>query len=325
MSSDGSPQADDTNKLFRVVELYCGIGGCAAALQATSGDPARGHSRATTQTIAAIDINRGALNVYAYNYPHPTFPALLEFLRLERLRRWDAHLWWMSPPCQPFTQRGHQRDLDDPRTKTFLAVIDHIAAVRPRYVALENVPPFRESRVRRHLIETLEESGYTSLHECLLCPSDFGIPNRRQRYYLVAGRGPLLPFPTPRHRSRPLATYLDSASSPDLEVDPELIERYGHSLHLVRANDPDAVTHCFTSAYGRSPVRSGSYLEHATGVRRFSPGEILRLLGFPPSYQLPPDLPLANAWRLVGNSLSITPVQSVLAAIPELAGLETQK
>ena len=79
-----------------------------------------------------------------------------------------------------------------------------------------------------------------------------------------------------------------------------------------------SVTACFTSAYGRSPVRSGSYLATAAGIRRFSPAEILRLLGFPADYELPPEMTLRNAWRLVGNSLSVPAVRTVLAAIPEL-------
>ncbi len=303
-------------KPFRVVEFYSGIGGCAAALG--SFEP-----QVETQTVAAIDIHRGALDVYAHNFPHPTVPALVKSLTVERLQRWDAHLWWLSPPCQPFTRRGHQRDLDDPRAATFLAALDRIAAVRPPYVALENVPPFRESRGHQRLIATLEQAGYTSLHESLLCPSDFGIPNRRQRYYLVAARGDLLPLRSPSYVGHPLAAYLDSEPSSALEVEPTLQEHYRFSLHLVHADDPDAITQCFTSAYGRSPVRSGSYLEHSNGVRRFSPSEILRLLGFPASYRLPPGLSLGNAWRLVGNSLSIVPVRSILAAIPEFSSLES--
>ena len=96
------------------------------------------------------------------------------------------------------------------------------------------------------------------------------------------------------------------------------MERYRGALHVIDPGDPRAVAHCFTSAYGRSPVRSGSYLATKTGVRRFSPAEILRLLGFPESFRLPPELGLEGAWRLVGNSLSIDAVRWVLGTIPEL-------
>ncbi len=309
--------ADGRRSRLGVLELYCGIGGCAAAL----GDAA--------DVTAAVDVNRLALGVYGYNFPHRRVPALVESIAVDRLRPWGADLWWMSPPCQPFTRRGRRRDVDDPRAETLLALLRLVAEVRPRYVAFENVPGFSGSRGHRRLLETLDRAGYRSFRECLLCPTELGVPNRRRRYYLVAARGRLEPFPRQRRRvtvatrNGLLARYLDAEPAPELAVEPGLVERYRGALHVVRGDDPGAVTACFTSAYGRSPVKSGSYLATRSGVRRFSPAEILRLLGFPAGYRLPPDLPLGNAWRLVGDSLSIVAVRQVLAAVPELASLAT--
>jgi hypothetical protein len=102
-----------------------------------------------------------------------------------------------------------------------------------------------------------------------------------------------------------------------LELEPELAARYAGALHLVDANDETAVASCFTAAYGRSPVRSGSYLDLGAGrLRRFAPEEVLRLLGFPPGFGFPPGIPRQVAWRLAGNSLSLPAVQAVLASIP---------
>ncbi len=290
----------------RVLELYCGIGGCAAAL----GKAAR--------PVAAIDVNRVALGVYRHNFSHPVVAALVESVPVDRLRRWDADLWWMSPPCQPFTRRGLERDLDDPRAATLLAALDRLAEVRPAYLAFENVPGFQGSRGHQRLLATLDRAGYGSVLECTLCPTDLGMPNRRRRYYLVASRGSLQTLPEPRSAGTELCRYLDSDPDPALDVEPGLVERYRGALDVVDRDDPAAVTSCFTSAYGRSLVRSGSYLATASGIRRFSPTEILRLLGFPADYLLPADLPLKNAWRLAGNSLSVPVVRSLLSTIPEL-------
>lgn len=293
---------------LRVLELYCGIGGCAAAL----GDAAT--------TVAAIDVNRVALGVYRHNFPHPTHAALVESVPVDQLREWNADLWWMSPPCQPFTRRGLQRDLDDPRAETLLAVLERVAEVRPAYLAFENVPGFEESQAHGRLLSALDGAGYRSILECLLCPTDFGVPNRRRRYYLVAARDSPLPSRQPYcDVTRPaLAQYLDPDPDPALAVDPGLVERYRGALHVVDAGDPGAETLCFTSAYGRSLVRSGSYLATVSGVRRFSPAEILRLLGFPAGYRLPAGLRRKNAWRLAANSLSVPVVRSLLSAIPEI-------
>jgi hypothetical protein len=115
-------------------------------------------------------------------------------------------------------------------------------------------------------------------------------------------------------------------------VDPELVRRYEGALDVVDPDVPGAVTACFTAAYGRSPVRSGSYLalngpdgpgnpSDQPRLRRFSPTEVLRLLGFPAAFTLPPDLPPEKAWPLAGNSLSVPAVRRVLSSLPELAGL----
>ncbi len=293
---------------LRVLELYCGIGGCATAL----GEVA--------EQVTAVDVNRLALSVYSRNFAHLAVPALVESLPIDRLKRWNADLWWMSPPCQPFTQRGRQRDIEDPRARTFLALLERIAAVRPTTIACENVPPFRHSKVRERLLDTLDRSGYETVRETVLCPTDFGIPNRRRRYYLIASRDSLRPPQPPIRKPTRLSQYLDSAPSPDLTVDPALVARFRGALHVVRADDPEAVTQCFTSAYGRSPVRSGSYCAEGSGIRHFSPREILRLLGFPPTFHLPETLSLRKSWRLVANSLSIVPVRHVLGALPAWHG-----
>ena len=296
------------NQRLRVAELYCGIGGCAAAV------------RSAAAVVSAVDINRQALDVYRRNFPHPTATATIESLSPTTLRDWQTDLWWISPPCQPFTRRGRRRDAKDSRTQSFLVILNRLKELTPRYVAIENVPGFQGSITHSLLLDTLSDLDY-EVQERLLCPTAFGIPNRRERYYLVAGRSPLREVPPPRVDAHPLRSFLDKEPSPELRVDAELVRRYRQALNVVDPVDSMAVSSCFTAAYGHSPIRSGSYLQTPSGLRRFSPTEILRLLGFPKSYTLPSDMPLQTAWRLVGNSLSIHSVRYALSAIPELARL----
>jgi len=288
-----------------VLELFCGIGGCAAAL----GERAR--------IVAAVDQNRHALAVYRHNFTHPVFPLALESVRESQWQAWTADVWWMSPPCPPYTRRGLRRDVEDPRARSFAAVLKQIAAHRPRHVAFENVPGFVGSRAHRLLKQTLDRSGYV-FRETLLCPTELGLPNRRERFYLVAGLDGLAPWPERAGAALRLSDLLDSSPATELWCDPLLAHRYPHALHVVDPRDPQACSACFTSAYGRSIVRSGSYLATGAGLRRFSPSEILRLLDFPDSYRLPADLPRRRAWSLAGNSVSVRAVRWVLSAIPGL-------
>jgi DNA (cytosine-5)-methyltransferase 1 len=292
--------------MMRILELYSGIGGCAAAVA----------GRAVV--VAAVDIDRAALAVVRHNFDHPAVARTLESAPSEFFRRGDADLWWLSPPCQPFTRRGRMRDADDRRSESLAALVGHIAELRPRHVALENVPPFLDSRMRRHLVTALAAGGY-KVRERILCPSEMGIPNRRRRYYLVASRDRLVEWPPlPRRRFR-LADVLEAEPCEEVFVPPSLAARYAGAIDVVDPADDGAIAACFTSAYGRSPVRSGSYVATPRGPRRFSPREILRLLGFGESFAFPLPITLRQAWGLAGNSLSIPAVRFVLSAIPELA------
>ncbi len=288
---------------MRLLELYCGIGGCHAALEGR------------VQSVGAVDVNRQAASVYERNHPNSRVTvADLRSFPVERLRRFEADLWWLSPPCQPFTRRGNQRDVEDPRCESFLALLPKLDSVRPARIGLENVPGFRRSEARRRLLVVLEEAGY-EFREQLLCPHTLGWPNRRERYYLVAQLGSLPSVEAPaRVERRSLAEFVDESwdRDPRLAVDDAVLSAYQGALDIVDRQDPHALAATFTSAYGRSHVRSGSYLRTRRGVRRFSPPEILALLGFPASWTLPPELSLAAAWKLVGNSLSLPSVRSVL-------------
>ncbi|MCU0872524.1 MAG: DNA cytosine methyltransferase, partial [Pirellulaceae bacterium] len=161
---------------LRVLELFCGIGGCAAAL----GDRA--------SIAAAVDINPIALSVHRRNFlSPPVHVRTIESLPAGWYRDLAADLWWLSPPCQPYTSRGRQLDLRDDRAQGLLAVIERIAELRPAYVGLENVEGFRDSQSHRRLRGMLDACGY-QVHEQVLCPTQLGIPNRRPRFYLVAAK-----------------------------------------------------------------------------------------------------------------------------------------
>ncbi len=293
--------------VLRVLELFCGIGGCAAAL----GDAA--------SVVAAVDINRNALKAYDHNFAHTSLACSVESIPIQTLREWKAGLWWLSPPCQPYTQRGRKRDLEDPRAASLLALIPRIGEVRPAYLALENVPGFRHSRVYERLRVQLHRESYT-VRERVLCPTGLGLPNRRRRFYLVASRRGLCSWPSPTVGRFSIRSILQEQADPRLLAPAILLQKYRQAIHVV-TKDKDQITNCFTSAYGRSYVRSGSYFSEDGQIRRFSPPEILRILGFPSGYHLPSNLSLRQAWPLVGNSLCVPAVRHILSCIPELRAL----
>ncbi|KAJ3101778.1 tRNA (cytosine-5-)-methyltransferase [Phlyctochytrium planicorne] len=77
-------------------------------------------------------------------------------------------------------------DDEDERSKPLLHLVEVLSAMTylPKYLFLENVPNFEKSRSRSRLLTALVSRGYT-IHEFLLSPLQFGIPNDRRRYYLT--------------------------------------------------------------------------------------------------------------------------------------------
>ncbi|XP_061160614.1 tRNA (cytosine(38)-C(5))-methyltransferase isoform X6 [Syngnathus typhle] len=93
----------------------------------------------------------------------------------------------MSPPCQPFTRLGRQRGIADPRTKSFLYILNLLPRLSPlpRFILLENVKGFESSSVRQYFVQILMECGYI-FQEVMVSPTSVGIPNSRLRYFLMA-------------------------------------------------------------------------------------------------------------------------------------------
>ncbi|XP_075275559.1 tRNA (cytosine(38)-C(5))-methyltransferase isoform X3 [Opisthocomus hoazin] len=101
-------------------------------------------------------------------------------------------------PAYHYGQRqlriGLQGDVSDPRTKSFLYILDILPRLQklPKYLLLENVKGFESSSARNELLRTLETCGF-KYQEFLLSPTcgcgfclQLGIPNSRLRYFLIA-------------------------------------------------------------------------------------------------------------------------------------------
>lgn len=290
--------------MIEIVDLFCGIGGVAEA------------SPATFRVTHAIDIDRRVVPIYRTNHGVTPRAGTLDSVR----KIPDADLWWLSPPCQPYTTRGKRRAEHDPRSAALSNLLDRVAEQRPRLLVLENVPGFAGSFHHQRLREVLERRGY-GIREDLICPSQLGIPMRRRRFYLraalhsdVANLDTVgVRKPNPRLRD-----FVDPANSPppSLLVPDEQRERFGRAMRIVDPGDPAAIAGCFTAAYGSSPVGAGSYLRMGDGRwRRFSPGEIGRLLGFRGGFYWPDDLSVRARYRLLGNSLAVDVVRAILESL----------
>ncbi|XP_049951686.1 tRNA (cytosine(38)-C(5))-methyltransferase isoform X1 [Schistocerca serialis cubense] len=168
---------------LRVLELFSGIGGMHYALRESC----------SGEVVAAVDINTVANLVYTANFPQTKLlQKNIESLTAEEINNMGINMILMSPPCQPFTRNGLQKDMADNRTSPFL----HFLRLLPeltgnlKYILLENVKGFEKSEARDMFVNILQEANFI-FQEFLLSPLQFHIPNSRTRYYLIAKQRPL--------------------------------------------------------------------------------------------------------------------------------------
>ncbi|WP_396120240.1 DNA cytosine methyltransferase [Devosia aquimaris] len=111
-----------------------------------------------------------------------------------------------GPPCQGFSMNGLRKP-DDPRSRMVDVYLQYVEAVRPRLVLLENVVGFRSMKHREggtyseYVAEKLRGLGYDTWSD-ILRAADWGVPQRRPRFVLVAALQGTLPGIDPIQRMR---------------------------------------------------------------------------------------------------------------------------
>ncbi|KAL6773938.1 hypothetical protein ACKKBG_A23125 [Auxenochlorella protothecoides x Auxenochlorella symbiontica] len=165
---------------MRAVEFYSGLGGLHYALAlAVPG----------AEVVTAFDINDTANDVYQHNFGRRPSQSNIDSLTAARLDRLRAELWLLSPPCQPYTRRGLQRQSADGRAASFLSLLRRLGEMQhpPTALLLENVVGFEASDTCAAMLRTLRDLGYAVL-EVLASPTDLGLPYSRPRYFALATR-----------------------------------------------------------------------------------------------------------------------------------------
>ncbi len=284
------------------IELFSGIGAFAEGCRQTG-----------ITVIAAFDQNEHANKVYKSNFGLEPCRRNLENLQVDDLP--PADIWWMSPPCTPFSRRGQQKDDEDHRSLALSKLIELIPERLPNFVFLENVEGFAPSKMNQRFQKTLTTSGYQFV-SFNLCSSMFGVPMRRPRHFIAASRSTTLHAPNLEifKESRTLSEFLWRNNDSALFLDRAELEKYRPVLNIVDPKTSDAYLICFTRGYFKCRKASGSLIQMPDGNVRFvAPDEILSLFGFSKQFQLPEELPMPVQWRLVGNSVDVRAIRTVLS------------
>lgn len=181
-SPDGAPVTQPTP--LRYADLFAGIGGFAAALNALG-----------AEHTYSVEIDKAAAAVYARNWGHDPLGDITEDANDSVMRVGEHDILAGGFPCQPFSKSGAQKGMDEIRGTLFFNIMEVVRERRPTLVVLENV---RNLAGPRHvhewvvIIERLRAEGYQvsetsavfSPHQ--IDPAFGGSPQVRERVFITA-------------------------------------------------------------------------------------------------------------------------------------------
>ena len=165
------------------VSLFAGVGGFDLAMQRNGID-----------VVAAVEIDDKARAVLARRFPDTRlFPDVTK-VSAHDLRDAgfvpDRGIITGGFPCQDLSVAGRRKGLAGERSGLFWHIIRLVDELHPRWIVLENVPGLLSSEGGRDMgivLGALGDSGYGVAYR-VLDAQHFGVPQRRRRVFIVAGR-----------------------------------------------------------------------------------------------------------------------------------------
>lgn len=171
---------------LRFIDLFAGLGGFHLALKDL------GH-----KCVFACEADEDLATLYEKNFCLRTH-ADIRTLDLSSVP--DHDILCAGFPCQPFSKAGGQRGFDCPQWGDLIDYVIRILRIRkPHYFIIENVPNLvrhRQGKTWRTIEHRLRAAGY-SVRDRLLSPHEFGVPQIRERAFIVGRRGGLDGFSWP--------------------------------------------------------------------------------------------------------------------------------
>ena len=171
---------------FRILDLFCGAGGFSNGFE----------QNRNFKTIIGVDFNKFALETFKYN--HPLAKVICGDLKdvtiknciIKEAKKHKINMIIGGPPCQGFSNKGKNLGLQDERNFLFREYLDIVKVLNPQIFIIENVKNLitcEKSYFLNEIKKEIFKLGYKL--ECqVLNALDFGIPQNRQRAFLIGSK-----------------------------------------------------------------------------------------------------------------------------------------
>lgn len=301
------------------IDLFAGLGGFRLAMESLG-----------ATCVYSNEWDKAAQDVYAKNFGDiPEGDITL----VDEKDVPDHDILCAGFPCQAFSINGKQRGFEDSRGMLFFEVARIVKEKKPKVVFMENVKNLGahdNGRTLEVIRATMEELGYIFFQK-VLNAADYGIPQKRERIYIVCFRGDLGIADFTYPNAFKLTKHVEDILLDDEELVKNLYVTWldihyngvddaaysDKSIRLGTVNEGRQGERIYStkgaaitlSAYGGGIFsRTGGYLINGK-PRKLHPRECARLMGYPDSYKIADSMNQAH--KQFGNSVVIDVLQHI--------------
>ena len=164
---------------FTFIDLFAGIGGFRMAFQNLGG-----------QCVFSSEWDAQAQKTYFANYGEVPFGDIT----LEQTKQFipdNFDILCAGFPCQAFSLAGKRLGFEETRGTLFFDVAEILRRKQPKAFFLENVKGLAihdKGKTLKTILNTLDEIGYTVVPPQIVNAMYFGVPQHRERIYIVGFR-----------------------------------------------------------------------------------------------------------------------------------------
>jgi DNA (cytosine-5)-methyltransferase 1 len=300
----------------RVADLFAGSGGTST-----------GAAMAGAHVVYAANHSPFSVATHALN--HPSAVHVCQDLRQadwSELPPYD--LLWASPSCQVYSSANAKKKASrhDGDRATAWAVVDCADITEPSSVVIENVREFRRWRLYPEWRSALAKLGY-SLTEHILQASHHGVPQRRERLFLIGTKSGRQPYFHRAMSETPFGPCIDWESGEwklRTEAAPGAQRRMAVA---VRNHGPRCLSQHTTGHKGvplNEPIRTITTQDHWVVVdgdryRGLTIPEYLRAQSFATTHRFPEGASRGDCIEGIGNAVPPRLACDVIKAVREAA------
>ena len=308
-----------------VCSLFSGIGGIDL-----------GFIQAGFDIVWANEMDAAACRTYRHNFPNTN---LIEgdIKRIATSDIPDCDVLTAGFPCQPFSIAGLQKGFKDRDGNLFFEITRIIDAKRPKVVFLENVPNLMEhddGKTFLVIFNGLAQFGYTVYYR-VLASNDYGnLPQIRKRIYIVAIRedisNRLYQYPEPMKLTLKSSDIINrSVKQHDIyyytegKIYDRLVAHMKDRKAIYRITDTEVrwtknqMCPTLTANMGTHKDRVHVVWDDY-GIRKMTLRECLDFQGFPKEFYFPNTITIDDAYKQIGNTVSVPVIARLATKIKEM-------